>query len=131
MSVAIVGNQVFPIVEIKPKEGFYDYKRKYTKGLTCYHCPAVLDDDLAGRIRRDAVGAYRLLRCEGFGRVDLRLAPDGTPYLLEVNTIPGMTETSLVPLAAKACGISFPDLVDRIASLALQTRERANQKAGG
>jgi D-alanine-D-alanine ligase len=119
LSVPILGEEVLPIVEITPKEGFYDYKRKYTKGMTDYECPAPIDDGTGARIGSDALTAYKVLGCEGFGRVDLRLGKDGTPYFLEVNTIPGMTETSLVPMGAKARGISFPDLCDRITRLAL------------
>jgi D-alanine-D-alanine ligase len=119
LSVAILGREVLPMVEIRPKEGFYDYECKYTKGKTDYCCPAPLEDGIRRRIDRDAMAAYRALGCEGFGRVDLRLGHDGVPYFLEVNTIPGMTETSLVPMGAKARGISFPGLCDRITQLAL------------
>jgi D-alanine-D-alanine ligase len=119
LSVPVLGNEVLPIVEIRPKTGFYDYKRKYTKGMTDYDCPARIDDAARAKISSGALTAYKALGCEGFGRVDLRLGQDGIPYFLEVNTIPGMTETSLVPMGAKARGISFPDLCDRIARLAL------------
>jgi D-alanine-D-alanine ligase len=124
LSVAIVGDQVFPVIEIVPRDGFYDFERKYTKGMTLYHCPAEIDDALAARISREALAAYRALGCDGFGRVDLRLAEDGIPYFLEINTIPGMTETSLVPMAAAEAGYSFSDLVDMIVGEALK-------KAGG
>jgi D-alanine-D-alanine ligase len=119
LSVPIVGDDVLPIVEIQPREGFYDYERKYTKGMTDYLCPAPIEDRLARRIEQDAMKAYRVLGCEGFARVDVRLGEDGIPYFLEVNTIPGMTETSLVPMGAKARGMSFPELCDRIANLAV------------
>ena len=131
LTVAIVGDEVFPIVEIKPKEGFYDYKRKYTKGLTDYESPARLEAGLAGRFQRDAIKAYKACGCEGFARVDLRLAPDGVGYFLEINTIPGMTETSLVPMAAKAKGVAFEDLVDRIAALGLKRGKPVNPRIGG
>ena len=120
LSVPILGDEVLPMVEIRPKEGFYDYERKYTRGMTEYLCPAPLDDGIRRRIEDDAMAAFRVLGCEGFGRVDLRLGQDGVPYFLEVNTIPGMTETSLVPMGAKARGISFADLCDRITKLALE-----------
>lgn len=123
LSVAIVGDEVFPIVEIKPKQGFYDYERKYTKGMTDYECPAEIEKRLAARIEEDALRAYRACGCEGFARVDLRLGKDGEGYFLEVNTIPGMTETSLVPMAAKARGVSFEALVDRITSSGLKRRK--------
>jgi D-alanine-D-alanine ligase len=131
LSVPIVGDEVFPVVEIKPKQGFYDYERKYTKGMTLYECPARIGDDLSRKIQDDAVKAYEVLGCDGFGRVDVRLDEDDMPYFLEVNTIPGMTETSLVPMAAKARGMTFPELIDRITSLALTTAGVKNQKSGG
>lgn len=131
MSVAIVGNEVFPVIEIIPKQGFYDYERKYTKGATDYRCPAPLEDALRLRIESDALRAYLGCGCEGFARVDLRLGLDGVPYFLEVNTIPGMTETSLVPMAAKARGLSFEVLVDRIASLGLRRGAPEQQQIGG
>lgn len=126
LSIPIVGDEVFPIVEIKPKEGFYDYERKYTKGMTVYECPADIGGDICRRIERDAMKAYRAVGCDGFGRVDLRLGEDGTPYFLEINTIPGMTETSLVPMAARAKGMTFPELIDRITSLALEKAKTHN-----
>jgi D-alanine-D-alanine ligase len=131
LSVAIVGEQVFPVIEIVPEEGFYDYERKYTKGKSSYHCPAEIDDALSERISREAFVAYRALGCEGFARVDLRLGDDGTPYFLEVNTIPGMTETSLVPMAAAVGGCSFSDLVDMIVKEALRKPGEVSSKAGG
>ena len=131
LSVPIVGDEVFPVVEIKPKQGFYDYERKYTKGMTLYEVPAPIGDETSKRIQDDAVKAYTVLGCEGFGRVDVRLGEDGVPYFLEVNTIPGMTETSLVPMVAKAKGMSFPELIDRITSLALDTAGVRNPESGG
>jgi D-alanine-D-alanine ligase len=120
MSVAIVGNEVLPVIEIIPKQGFYDYERKYTKGMTDYVCPALIEDSLARSIEAGALKGYLGCGCEGFARVDLRLGRDGVAYFLEVNTIPGMTETSLVPMAARARGMSFEALVDRIAALGLE-----------
>jgi D-alanine-D-alanine ligase len=131
LSVPIVGEQVFPIIEIKPKRGFYDYKRKYTKGMTVYDCPAGIDGTIARRIEDQAMQAFRILGCEGFARVDLRLAEDDTPYFLEMNTIPGMTETSLVPMGAKARGVSFTQLVDRIVSYALGASKVEDCRTGG
>jgi D-alanine-D-alanine ligase len=88
--------------------------------MTVYVCPAEIPGNVGRRIETEALRAYRVLGCEGFGRVDLRLGEDGIPYFLEVNTIPGMTETSLVPMGARAQGLSFPQLVDRITSYALK-----------
>jgi len=130
MSVAIVGEEVFPIVEIKPRQGFYDYERKYTKGMTDYECPARIESGLARKIEADALRGYLACGCEGFARVDLRLSPDGTAHFLEINTIPGMTETSLVPMAAKAKGLTFEALLDRIAFLGLSRARPASSKIG-
>jgi D-alanine-D-alanine ligase len=131
LSVPIIEDEVYPVIEIKPKEGFYDYERKYTKGMTVYDCPAELPEGLCRRIESDALKAYRVLGCEGFGRVDVRLGGDGVPYCLEVNTIPGMTETSLVPMGAAARGLSFPGLVDRITLYALKKADSKSPQAGG
>jgi len=131
LSVAIVGEEVFPVIEIVPEDGFYDYERKYTRGKTSYHCPADIDGALSARISREALAAYRALGCEGYARVDLRLGEDGIPYFLEINTIPGMTETSLVPMAAAERGYSFGELVDAIVKEALKKTGDAGPKAGG
>lgn len=116
ITVSIVGKdpKPLPVIEIKPKSGFYDYKSKYTKGLTDYIVPAEIDIGLAEKIKNTAVLAHELLRCQGLSRVDSILGEDGINYILEVNTIPGMTETSLVPKAAAAVGIGFDRLVEII-----------------
>jgi D-alanine--D-alanine ligase len=120
VTVAVVDEEAFPIVEIEPKSGFYDYEAKYTKGMTEYTCPADLDDEVAHNIRELAVECADVLGCRGAVRVDFRLhEDDDSPYVLEVNTIPGMTPTSLVPMAAKAKGISYDQLVGRILDMAL------------
>jgi D-alanine-D-alanine ligase len=124
LSTSIIGGEVFPTVEIRPKQGFYDYKRKYTKGLTEYVCPAPLDGGIARRLEAEALKAYKVCGCEGFARVDSRLDAGGAAYFLEINTIPGMTETSLVPMAAADRGLSFDALVDRIATEALARGKR-------
>jgi D-alanine-D-alanine ligase len=131
LSVPIIEDEAYPVVEIKPKEGFYDYERKYTKGMTTYDCPADLPHGVSRQIETEALRAYRVTGCEGFGRVDVRLGDDGVPYFLEVNTIPGMTETSLVPMGAKARGLSFPELVDRITMYALRKARTGNVRGGG
>ena len=120
LSVPIIEDEVYPMIEIMPKEGFYDYERKYTKGMTVYDCPAKIDDGVSQQIEEVAMKAYRVLGCENFARVDLRLGNDGVAYFLEVNTVPGMTDTSLVPMGAKVRGMSFPQLVDRITRYALR-----------
>ncbi|MTV37321.1 D-alanine--D-alanine ligase [Duganella radicis] len=114
-TVAILGSgaaaRALPVVEIVAPEGNYDYQNKYFTDDTKYFCPAALPDALAAEMRRIAVEAYRALGCEGWGRVDVLLRErDQKPFLLEVNTSPGMTSHSLVPMAARAEGISYEDL---------------------
>jgi D-alanine-D-alanine ligase len=122
LTVAILGEEALPIVEIRPKRGFYDYRNKYTPGATEYLCPAPLSPGEAKEIARVALEAHRVLGCEVYSRVDLILDAKGTPWLLEVNTIPGMTETSLFPKAAAAAGISFGELCQRILDLSWKLR---------
>jgi D-alanine-D-alanine ligase len=118
LTVGIVGDQVLPVVEIRAPEGCYDYKAKYTKGLTEYLVPASLSVDDTRRCQELAWQAYTALGCRGMGRVDLRMTPEGHAYVLEMNTIPGFTEMSLLPKAARAAGIEFPELCDKILKLA-------------
>ncbi|MBN1884081.1 MAG: D-alanine--D-alanine ligase [Candidatus Krumholzibacteriota bacterium] len=122
VTVAILDGRALPVVEIIPEGGFYDYKRKYTKGTSRYVAPADLPAKTAGRLAREAVLAFRALRCRDYARVDFRLREDGVPACLEVNTLPGMTELSLVPMAAAAAGIGFDELVERICRMAVERR---------
>ena len=105
------GEEVLPLVEIVPKEEFFNYSAKYDEGMTEFIVPALLDEQTTEEIKRVSLAAHRALRCSGYSRVDIRLAPDGTPYILEVNTNPGMTPMSDLPRAAAAAGIDFPSLV--------------------
>ncbi len=114
-TVAVLGQgataRALPIVEIVAPQGNYDYQNKYFSDDTKYFCPAVLDEATSAEMQRVAVEAYRTLGCEGWGRVDVLLRErDNKPFLLEVNTSPGMTSHSLVPMAARAEGISYEDL---------------------
>jgi D-alanine-D-alanine ligase len=114
-TVAVLGTgkhaRALPIVEIVAPQGNYDYQNKYFTDDTQYHCPAQLDAALTAEIQKHAVDAYRALGCEGWGRVDVLVREsDMRPFLLEVNTSPGMTSHSLVPMAARAVGISYEDL---------------------
>lgn len=120
LTVAVINNEVYPVIEIKPKEGFYDYKNKYTKGQTEYICPADLTEDVAEFTQNTAKVAAELLGCRDYCRIDFRLSEDNVPYCLEVNTIPGFTELSLLPMAAKAGGIEFDDLCELLINLALE-----------
>src|SRR5258706_7180901 len=128
LTVAVLGDQALPIVEIRPQGVHYDYESKYTAGKSEYFCPADLPEPLAARIRDLGLRASRVLGCRGVSRADVRLSPKNEPYFLEVNTIPGMTPTSLVPMAAKAAGMSYDQLVARMLELALvEWRHRANR----
>ncbi len=124
LTVAVVGEQALPIVEIRPKSGFYDYESKYTAGRSEYFCPADLPEPLAEQIRELGLRASRVLDCRGVTRVDFRLDPRDRPWCLEVNTIPGMTPTSLVPMAARAAGLSYEQVVQRMLDLALEEARR-------
>lgn len=119
ITAAVLDGAALPLVEIIPEGGFYDYKRKYQKGGSRYVAPAELGVETTERIQRDATRAFEALVCRDYARVDFRLSPEGEPFCLEVNTLPGMTALSLVPMAAKAAGIGFEDLVERIAQMAL------------
>ncbi|MBK6291489.1 MAG: D-alanine--D-alanine ligase [Ignavibacteria bacterium] len=117
LTVAVLGNEALPIIEIEPKEGYYDYANKYTKGKTEYHCPADLSEEVQDHVQNLAVAAHHILGCRAYSRIDFRLTEDNIPYCLEVNTIPGFTETSLVPMAARAAGIEFGELCEEIIRL--------------
>ena len=123
--------EAFPAVEIMAPEGFYDFSAKYQKGRTQYLCPAPLAAAVARRIRELAIRTYRVLGCEGAARVDFRITPKGKPYVLEINTVPGMTETSLLPMAAVRAGLTYETLTERIlqSALARAEREPFNAKA--
>lgn len=120
LTVGILGDEILPIVEIKPKEGFYDYEHKYTKGMTEYICPAEIPEEIAKHIREKSMTAHKALCCKAYSRVDFRLTAKGEYYCLEINTLPGMTELSLVPKAASAVGMSFPGLLNKIIELSLK-----------
>jgi D-alanine-D-alanine ligase len=122
LTVAILGDQALPVGEIIPKHEIYDYECKYTPGMAVEEFPAKLSADETSTIQDLAVRAFKALKLTGYARVDFRMSTDGTFYCLEANTLPGMTQTSLIPQAAAAAGISFPELCDRIVHLALDHR---------
>lgn len=124
LTVAVMGGEPLPIVEIRPDSGHYDFEAKYTAGRSQYFCPADLPEALAARIRELGARASRVLGCAGVSRGDFRLSPANEPYCLEVNTVPGMTPTSLVPMAAKASGLSYDQLVERMLELAVEEWNR-------
>ena len=111
---------MLPIVEIVPAGGFYDYQAKYTPGATDEIVPARIPDAVAAEARRIAQLCHRTLGCRGMSRTDMIVTPEGEIYTLEVNTIPGMTPTSLLPRSAQAADIPFPRLLDRLIDLALE-----------
>jgi D-alanine-D-alanine ligase len=123
ITVGIVGDDVLPTIEIKPEGGYYDYEHKYTKGKTEYICPAEISEDIEEFTQDMAYLAFQVLGCEGFARADFRLDEDGQPFILEMNTIPGFTETSLVPKAAKAIGLEFPELCQKIIDITLESHK--------
>jgi len=119
LTASILGKQVLPIVEVRPKHELYDYECKYTKGMTEYFCPASLDEDLVKKIEYQSLLAFEACECKVFARVDFILNDKNELFCLEINTIPGMTDLSLVPMAARSVGIDFPDLVQKIVELSL------------
>lgn len=120
LAVSVLGSEPLPIVEAIPEGGDrYDFEARYEIGRTRFECPARLSDLEREAVVEAALGAYRALGCSGFSRVDLILAEDG-PQVLEVNAIPGLTDTSLLPQAAEAAGLGFEELVERILELALE-----------
>ncbi|HVU08459.1 MAG TPA: D-alanine--D-alanine ligase [Verrucomicrobiae bacterium] len=121
-TVGILDDEVLPIVEVRPKIGSYDYKNKYTVGCTEYFCPADFDLTTTRKIQNAALGAFRAVGGRDYGRVDVMVRSDGEPVVLEVNTLPGMTETSLLPKAAAAAGINYEQLCQRMIDLALRRK---------
>jgi D-alanine-D-alanine ligase len=126
LAVSVLGGDPLPIIEAIPREeDFFNFEARYEIGRTDYVCPAELTDDETRRVQELAIGTYETLGCSGFARVDLMLGDHG-PQVLEVNAIPGLTDTSLFPMAAEAAGIDFTQLVDRILASA---RERPASEA--
>ncbi len=120
LTVGILDCEALPIVEITTAGGFYDYHHKYTPGMSFHACPADLPSEIASGIQADALKAFEVVGCRGYARIDFRLRPNGTYSCLEINTLPGMTATSLLPDAAEAAGISFEDLCERIVRTAIR-----------
>ena len=115
-TVAIVGQTALPVIRLETKRDFYDYAAKYIDDDTQYHCPCGLDAEEESQLQRLALSAFDAVGAKGWGRVDFMCNEDGKPSVIEINTIPGMTSHSLVPMAAKANGFSFADLVFNILS---------------
>jgi D-alanine-D-alanine ligase len=121
LAVSVLGDEALPVVEAVPREeDYYDFSARYTIGRTTFVCPAELSDELTTRAKALALDVFRLLGCRGVARVDLMLeAGTDELYVLEANVIPGLTDTSLLPQAAEAAGVSFDALIERIVELAV------------
>ena len=128
LTVGVLGGEALPVGEIKPKHEIYDYECKYTAGMAEEEFPAKLTDEQTGRVRSQAVAAFGALKLKGCARIDFRLQVtddgEGEFFCLEANTLPGMTELSLIPQGAQAAGISFPELCERIAEEAHRMQGR-------
>jgi D-alanine-D-alanine ligase len=118
-TVGILAGEALPVVEVRPKQGVYDYNTKYTAGASEYFCPAPFDSVATERIQAAALGAFRAVGGRDYSRVDVMVRQNGEPVVLEVNTLPGMTETSLLPKAAAAAGIDYAELCQKMIDLAL------------
>ncbi len=119
LTVAILGDEALPIIRLETPRTFYDYTAKYEADSTKYNCPSGLDADFELALQQQSLRAFQVLGCSGWGRVDLMLDAHNAPYFLEVNTVPGMTDHSLVPMAARAKGMEFEQLVRRILEISL------------
>jgi D-alanine-D-alanine ligase len=125
LTASVLGNDnpcVLPIIEITSSNEFYDYESKYTPGMCEHIVPARISQELQDKICRVSEEAYKSLSCKGFARIDFMVDRQGQPYILEINTIPGLTDMSLVPDAARAVGISYEDLLERLLELALEKK---------
>jgi D-alanine-D-alanine ligase len=129
LTVGVLGDGALPLIKLETPREFYDYEAKYSAGDTRYIIPSGLPPDAERVIQDEALRAFRILGCSGWGRVDLMLDRTGKPYFLEVNTCPGMTDHSLVPMAARHAGLSFEDLCLRILELA-QLAEPGDDRVG-
>ncbi len=119
-TVGILDGKTLPVVEVRPRNGAYDYQSKYTSGFTEYLCPAPFDPPTTARIQSAGLAAFEAIGGRDYARVDVMVRPGGQPVVLEVNTLPGMTETSLLPKAAAAAGLNYGQLCQRMVELALQ-----------
>jgi D-alanine--D-alanine ligase len=127
VTVGILEEQALPVIEIVPKKRFFDYEAKYQPGMTDYIVPAKIPEKLAKKIQKVALMAHKLLGCFGCSRVDMILDKYNLPFVLEVNTIPGMTETSLLPKAAKIQGIGFDELCIKLIKLAYEKKQKPSE----
>src|SRR6266545_5177194 len=122
-TVGILDGRALPVVEVRPKQGAYDYANKYTAGATEYFCPAPFDPPVTQAIQAAGLGAFNAVGGRDYGRVDVMVRANRQPVVLEVNTLPGMTETRLLPKAAAAAGLSYAELCQRMVDLALRRKK--------
>ena len=120
LTVGVLGDVVLPVGEIVSKHEIYDYECKYTAGMATEEFPAKISPEATERVQKQALAAFKSLKLKGYARIDFRLTTEGEFYCLEANTLPGMTELSLIPQGAAAMGINFPELCERIVKLALE-----------
>jgi D-alanine-D-alanine ligase len=130
VTVAVLQGEALPSIRIETPRVFYDYRAKYESDNTVYHCPATNDPELEQKYADLAVAAFRELGCSGWGRVDFMTGADRQPQVLEVNTVPGMTSHSLVPMAAKASGLGFPELCWRILETSFSSEQVYAEQGG-
>ncbi len=114
ITCSIVGNKAYPIVEIIPKHEIYDYECKYTKGMSKYICPAEINKNISSKIKEISLKIHKLLGCRHYSRVDFLLDRNNDPWFLEINTLPGMTETSLLPKSLESAGVNFNQIIEKI-----------------
>ena len=114
ITCSIVGNKAYPIVEIIPKHEIYDYECKYTKGMSKYICPAEINKNISSYIKEISLKIHNLLGCRHYSRVDFLLDRNNDPWFLEINTLPGMTETSLLPKSLESAGVNFNQIIEKI-----------------
>ncbi|MBI4654130.1 MAG: D-alanine--D-alanine ligase [Nitrospirae bacterium] len=126
--IGMLGSRVLGGVEVRPSLEFYNYEAKYTSGLTEYIIPPQIDSEVYDKAKESAFNAHTAIGCSGATRVDLKIDESGIPYILEVNTLPGMTGTSLLPKIAQSVGMSFKDLVEEILRLAFKESEGSKTK---
>jgi len=131
LTVGILGDKALEVVEIVSKKGYFDFDTKYNEGQAEFKAPAQLDRDVYAKVQQTALEAYQALDCRNFCRVDIRLGRDSVPYVLEVNSIPGLTPRSLLPLSAKAHGIDFDDLILKMVEMVIYEKEKIQKVQKG
>jgi len=117
VTVGILNGKTLPIIEIKPKREFYDFRSKYSKGSSEYFCPAEIESSIEEKLIKNSLKIHQLTGCDVYSRVDFRIDRNGNPWFLEINTLPGLTETSLFPLASKKAGINFEKMILNLINL--------------